>query len=82
MATYAVRWVDYAREQRDSLSAEARHQLDTALGRLVADPRAHGIYSKPEDQWTATFGDGWGVILYTIEDRWITITVLRVTWVG
>jgi hypothetical protein len=82
MAAYAVRWVDYARDQRDALPAEARHELDVALRRLVADPRAYGTYSKHEDQWTATFGDGWGVILYTIEDRWITITVLRVTWAG
>jgi hypothetical protein len=39
MAAYAVRWVDYARDQRDSLSADARAALDAALRQLVHDPR-------------------------------------------
>jgi hypothetical protein len=82
MPRYTVRWVTYAEQQRDALPADARRKLDTLLDLLTADPRRYGTYSKREDQWTATFGDGWGVILYTIEERWITITVLRVTWVG
>ncbi|KJE24447.1 hypothetical protein FF36_01177 [Frankia torreyi] len=80
MTVHGVRWVDYARDQRDSLPAEARTALDIALRRLVEDPRGHSTYRKRDNQWTATFSDGWGLIVYTIEDRWITITVLRVTW--
>jgi hypothetical protein len=38
MAAYAVRWVDYARDQRDALPDEARRELDAALRRLVVDP--------------------------------------------
>jgi hypothetical protein len=82
MSTYTVRWVTYAEQQRESLPADARPELDKLLDLLTVDPRGHGIYSKREDQWVATFGDGWGLVIYIIEDRWITITVLRVTWVG
>jgi hypothetical protein len=82
MAVHGIRWVDYARDQRDGLAAEARAALDTALRRIVEDPRSHSTYRKRDDQWTATFGDDWGLIVYTIEDRWITITVLRVTWLN
>ena len=51
-----------------------------ALDLLATDPRA-GYYDDTNDQWSVTFGE-LGIILYTIEDRWRTITVLRVTWIG
>lgn len=82
MARYTVRWVTYAEQQADSLTPPARHALDETLAVLRADPRRHGDYSPTRDQWSTHFGDGWGVILYTIEDRWATVTVLRVTWAG
>lgn len=81
MARFAIRWVTYAEQQRDVLSPTARGELDRLLDQLTADPYRCGTYSKREDQWSATFGST-GVILYTIEDQWITVTVLRVLWVG
>ncbi len=59
MPAYAIRWVDHAREQRDSLLPEARAMLDEALHDLVRDPRS-GIYDKRADQWTASFDRGRG----------------------
>ncbi|CAO5246783.1 hypothetical protein [Frankia sp. AgKG'84/4] len=81
MAIYAIRWVDHAREQRDSLPPEARAMLEEALRTLVRGPRS-GTYDKRSDQWTASFDRGRGVILYTIEERWFTITLLRVVWLS
>jgi len=80
--TYAIRWVDYARDQREALPAGARGELDAALRMLAADPRAPGTYSEREEQWTTPFGGGWGVVLYSIEERWLMVTILRVTWAG
>lgn len=81
MSRYAVRWVDHARDQRDDLPADARRALDATLRLLSVDPRGHGTYDKNTEQWTAPFG-GFGILLYSIEERWIIITVLRVSWAG
>ncbi|WP_239331616.1 hypothetical protein [Frankia sp. CiP3] len=80
MVRYTARWVTYADEQRRSLSADARQTLDDKLALLCTAPRRYGDYSPTRDQWSTHFGDGWGVVLYTIEDRWNMITVLRVSW--
>lgn len=81
MARYTVRWLTYAEHQRDTLQSDARRELDALLDRLTADPRRDGSYDKTTEQWTAAFG-GYDILLYSIEDRWITITVLRITWLG
>ena len=77
-----MRWVTYAEQQRESLPEDARRKLNKLLDLLAVNPRGHGTYSKRDDQWIATFGDGWGLVIYTIEDRWITITVLPTRYLG
>ena len=77
---YTVRWASYAARQRDDLPRPAHEQLLVALDLLATDPRA-GYYDDTNDQWSVTFGE-LGIILYTIEDRWRTIAVLRVMWIG
>ncbi|WP_242605664.1 hypothetical protein [Frankia sp. Cppng1_Ct_nod] len=69
----------YAEEQRDVLPGVARRELHLLLDVLTADPQRHGTYSKREDQWSASMSP-FGVMLYTVEERWLTITVLRVLW--
>ena len=68
MPRHAVRWVTYAEEQRDSLAPDARRALDDKLTLLCTDPRRHGDYSPTRDQWSTHFGDGWDMILCTVED--------------
>lgn len=79
---YTVRWVSDAARQRDDLPRPAHEQLLVALDLLADEPRA-GYYDDTNDQWSVTFGElgKLGIILYTIEDRWRTITVLRVMWI-
>ncbi|WP_261566885.1 hypothetical protein [Frankia gtarii] len=81
MARYTVRWLTYAEHQRDNLLPTGRRELNRLLDRLTADPRLQGTCDKNSEQWTVAFGRH-GILLYTIEDRWITITVLRVTWLN
>lgn len=76
---FAVRWVTHAEVQRDALPTDARAGLDELLDQLTADPR-QASYDPERDEWSATFGPG--LLLYTIEDQWATITVLRVLWPG
>ncbi|WP_250285311.1 hypothetical protein [Frankia sp. CiP1_Cm_nod2] len=79
MARYTIRWVTYAEQQRDTLPPEGRHELDALLNRLVDDPYRQGTYNKRTELWRAVFG--YGLLTYSIEDRLLTITALRVTWI-
>lgn len=76
-----IRWLTFAEAQRDSLPALARQELFEVLDLLSSDPRDHGVYDDTHDQWSATFGH-LGVVLYTIDEPWMMLTVLRVIWVG
>ncbi|WP_131764894.1 hypothetical protein [Candidatus Protofrankia californiensis] len=80
MARYTIRWVTYAEQQRDTLPAEGRRELNALLNRLADDPYRHGTYDKRTELRRAVFG--YGLLTYSVEERWITITVLRVTWIG
>ncbi len=80
MARYTIRWVTYAEQQRDALPSEGRRELDVLLNRLVDDPYRQSTYDKRTELWRAVFG--YGLLTYSVEDRWVTITVLRVTWIG
>ncbi|WP_322762203.1 hypothetical protein [Frankia sp. Cr2] len=62
------------------MPAEGRRELDALLDRLAADPRRHATFDKRTELWRAVFG--YGLLTYSIEEKWITITVLRVTWIG
>jgi len=78
---FAVRWLTYAEQQRDAVPIRARRDLVTLLDQLSTEPRERGVYDEDHDQWSATFGD-LGMVLYTIDEHWATLTVLRVVWIG
>lgn len=78
---YTVRFVTYAAEQRDSLPPAGRRALDHRVRELEEDPRRDAEYKASDDTWSTSFGE-WGAMLYLISDRIITVTVLRITWVG
>jgi mRNA-degrading endonuclease RelE of RelBE toxin-antitoxin system len=78
---YTVRFVTYAAQQRDSLPPAGRAALDHRLRELEEDPRQGAEYKTSDVRWSTTFGR-WGVILYLISDKIVTVTVLRITWAG
>jgi hypothetical protein len=72
--------VTYAEQQRDTLPAAGRRELARVVGLLAADPRQPGTNNKDTRLWAAAFG--LGILIYSIEEEWATVTVLRATWVG
>jgi hypothetical protein len=81
MPRYTVFFSGLAQRQRDGLPPAGQRGLEKALERLAADPRGRGTWDGEADVWTADFGAR-GLLLYSVDDSWITMTVLRVTWVG
>jgi hypothetical protein len=78
---YTVRLITYAAQQRDSLPPAGRAALDRRLHEFEQDPRQGAEYKASDDRWSTSF-DRWGVILYPISDKIVTVTVLRITWAG
>lgn len=51
----------------------------TRLSQLILDdPEKLGVYDKDADQWSATFGNGQGFILYAISHARIKVMLLRI----
>ena len=71
MPRYGPVWLEIAREQHTSLAAEAREQIDTRVEQLVDNPRQQprSGYDERTEQWTTTYGDGAGLIVYVVHDR-------------
>jgi mRNA-degrading endonuclease RelE of RelBE toxin-antitoxin system len=78
---YTVRFVTHAEEQRQALPPAGRQALELKVRELEEDPFRDAEHKAADDSWTSTFGE-WGVILYVVGERIVTVTVLRVTWVG
>lgn len=74
---YGVVWLELAREQYDALPLAARTHVDARLVDLAEQPYGPG-YDERTDQWTTTYGDGLGVILYAVVRRPPRVIVLRV----
>lgn len=72
-------WLEIAREQYTSLPANAREQIDTRVEQLLENPRQQprSAYDERTDQWTTTYGDGAGLILYTVVHDRQRMIILR-----
>lgn len=70
-------WLEIARQQYDSLPDSVQRQIDMKLDLLLDDPEQYGTYDKSSDQWTTDFGDGDGLIVYTVVHQNIKVIVLR-----
>ena len=78
MARYSPVWLEIARAQYDALPAEIRAQVDARLDQLLEQPRlSRSAYDEPTDQWTTTYGDGAGLIVYAVVDEHRRLIVLR-----
>lgn len=72
---YQIRMVTYAQELYGSLTPEGRAATDRALARIAGNPQA-GDFNAETCTWT--WSDRDVVILYSIEDEWVVVTVLRI----
>lgn len=66
------------REQYANLPAETQQQIDARVEQLVENPRQpRSAYDRRTDQWTTTYGDGGGLILYAVVHEPPTVIILR-----
>lgn len=78
MDRYTARWTQIPLEQYDALPPEARRQVDERIQELLAQPQGPpGSYDPPSDQWTTTYGDGAGLILYAVVPTHRRVLILR-----
>lgn len=82
MARYGAVWLELARDYYDNLPPEMQAQVDTRLEQLLENPptglRGDGAhYDSPTDQWTTTYGDGVGLIVFALVTERERLIVLR-----
>lgn len=59
MPRYHAVWLEIARHQQASFSAEIREQVDARIEQLLENPRLpEAGYDELTDQWTTIYGDG------------------------
>lgn len=78
MARYGPVWLEIARARYDSFPAEIRKQVDARLEQLLEEPQlSRSAYDEPTDQWTTTYGDGNGLLVYAVVDEHRRLIILR-----
>jgi hypothetical protein len=80
MARYRVRYVSYADERLSRLSHSVRTAFDARVEDLKDDPYVAGDYNESIGSYSTTFGEA-GIILHTVSDEIVTVTIIRVNWV-
>lgn len=78
MPRYGAAWVEVAREQYAALPPEAREQVDARIEQLLENPRQpRSAYDESTDQWTTTYGEGAGLIVFAVVHKHQRLIVLR-----
>ena len=78
MPRLSARWLEIAREQFDALPLETQRQVDARIEELLEQPEeSRDAYESRSDQWTTTYGDGSGLILYAVVREHQMLLVLR-----
>jgi len=78
MARYGAMWLEIAAEQYVHLPVSSREQVDARLEQLLEDPRhPHASYDRRTDQWTTTYGDGAGLLVYAVVHEHQRVVILR-----
>lgn len=78
MPRYGPVWLEIALEQYASLPAEAQEQINARVQELLENPnQPHSAYDERTDQWTTTYGDGAGLIVYAVVHERPTVIILR-----
>ena len=78
MARFSPRWLELAREQYQALPEDHQHAIDARVAELLDRPEGPArAYHYRRDQWTTSYGDGLGLILYAICDEPPRVLILR-----
>jgi hypothetical protein len=77
VARYTAVWLEIARQQYESFSVAAQKQIDAKIDLLLENPEEYGDYDKASDQWTTTFGEGAGLIVYAVVRQNVKVIILR-----
>lgn len=78
MDRYTARWLQIPLEQYAALPTEAQRQVDDRVEQLLEQPEGQPeAYDPPSDQWTTTYGDGAGLILYAVVHQHRRVLILR-----
>jgi len=78
MARYGAVWLEIAAEQYVHLPTSSREQVDARLEQLLEDPRhPRASYDRSADQWTTTYGDGAGLLVYALVHEQERVIILR-----
>jgi hypothetical protein len=80
MARSRVRYVSCTDEQLSQLPHSLRTAFDAKVEDLTRDPYVTGDYNESIGSYSTTFGEA-GIILYTVSDEIVTVTIIRVNWV-
>ncbi len=67
-----------ALEQYRALSVTERRSVDVRIEQLLERPEGpRAAYDAQSDQWTTTFGDGAGLLLYAVVAQHQQVIILR-----
>lgn len=78
MPRYGPIWLEIALEQYASLPVEAQEQINAQVKKLLENAhQPRSAYDERTDQWTTTYGDGAGLIVYAVVHERSTVIILR-----
>jgi mRNA-degrading endonuclease RelE of RelBE toxin-antitoxin system len=78
MARYGLIWLEIAYTDYTSLSERTRAQISARIEQLLENPREpRGNYDPLTDQWTTTYGEGTGLIVYAVVHERQRVIILR-----
>jgi plasmid stabilization system protein ParE len=78
MARYGLIWLEIAYTDYTSLAERTRAQISARIEQLLENPRQpRDSYDQLTDQWTTTYGDGAGLIVYAVVHERQRVIILR-----
>lgn len=78
MTRFSPRWLELAREQYGALPEDHQRAIDARVAELLDRPEGTAsAYHRRRDQWTASYGDGLGLILYAVSFEPPRVLILR-----
>jgi mRNA-degrading endonuclease RelE of RelBE toxin-antitoxin system len=78
VARYGLIWLEIAYDDYASLPEATRAQISARIEQLLENPRQpRDHYDEATDQWTTTYGDGAGLIVYAVVHERQRVIILR-----
>ena len=75
---YGLIWLEIAHADYTSLPERTRAQISARIEQLLENPReTRDSYDQLTDQWTTTYGDGAGLIVYGVVHEPRRVIILR-----